>query len=95
MFDKRALYSLSREGWEEVLMQGQIVIHDGKKVVFQTDDAVDSYPVRSLLKPFQFLATGILEIKAVEPRFTACLGSISANHEQIHQIAVTNLAMDF
>ena len=61
MFDTTQLFSLQRGGFSEVVVAGDIVVHDGQKIIFQTRDCLGQYPTRSLLKPFQFLATGITD----------------------------------
>jgi L-asparaginase II len=83
------LFSLLREGFPEVSIQGELAIVGEKGVCFQTSSDTGAYPARSLLKPFQFLAAGLpLEQWAVpgETRFPACVGSISATRAQVEQL---------
>lgn len=86
MFDTTQLFSLQRGGFSEVVVAGDIVVHDGQKIIFQTRDCLGQYPTRSLLKPFQFLATGITETMERELRLVPCLGSISASIFQLEQL---------
>jgi arylformamidase len=78
-----SLFELRRGEFLELSLFGEIVICDDRRVVFQTADALGTYPARSLLKPFQFYATGLTTKEEASPRFTASLGSISATREQV------------
>ena len=83
MFDRTQLFSLERGGITEIIVHGEIVIFDGQKVLFKTRDCLGKYPARSLLKPFQFLATGLVDSLESDSKYVPSLGSISATHEQI------------
>ena len=37
MFDTTQLFSLQRGGFSEVVVAGDIVVHDGQKIIFQKD----------------------------------------------------------
>jgi arylformamidase len=86
MWDMTRLFSFERGGYSEVVIHGEIVVHDGRGVIYQTRDALGEYPMRSLLKPFQFLATGINVEPGSDLRYVPCLGSVSASLEQIDQL---------
>jgi arylformamidase len=82
------LFSLERNGFEEVTLYGEMVLSDERGLRWSAGEAVGSYPARSLLKPFQFLAcelpaerwqTGNLH----NIRYAPCVGSISATADQI------------
>lgn len=82
-----ALFSLRREGWEEIRLHGEMVADDGDRIAFQTDESPGRYPARSLLKPFQFVAAGLPEAiwRREEPGnpYVAAVGSVSATAEQV------------
>lgn len=80
------LFTLLREKVPEIAVFGEIVVVDGKKTIFQSADAIGSYPARSLLKPFQFLATKAVKLGSKEEWRIPALGSISANEEQIRKV---------
>jgi len=80
------IYHLLRGGIPEVLISGEIWVVDGSKTIFQTAEVNSRYPARSLLKPFQYLATGHIEQKTSLDWHVAALGSISANSEQVEQL---------
>jgi len=90
MISQTELFKLKRAGYEEVAASGEIVVVDHRGLIFRTSDATGSYPVRSLLKPFQFLAAKIpldrWEIVEGENRYLPCLGSVSATKEQVAQL---------
>lgn len=86
MITTRTLYSLLRDGISEVQIQGEIVVVDGDRILFQSSDAIGSYPARSLLKPFQFYATGLNFEGNTKIQHIAALGSISANEEQVQSL---------
>ncbi len=86
MWDKTRLFSLKRDGCTEIVVHGEIVVHDGNRVIFQTRDSLGQYPMRSLLKPFQFLATGIHADSVTDLRYVPCLGSVSASLAQVEQL---------
>jgi arylformamidase len=77
------LFSLLREGYEEVRADGELVVVEGGGIVYRTGEAMGVYPARSLLKPFQFLATGLGPPRG---RHVPALGSISATAEQVAEI---------
>ena len=86
MFESEKLLSLYRENFEEIRIYGEIVVHDGERVVFQTGEHLGQYPMRSLLKPFQLLATGLsLESRELE-KWAPCVGSISATEYQVSEL---------
>ncbi|MFM8269160.1 MAG: asparaginase [Pseudomonadota bacterium] len=80
------LFTLVRNGFPEIQISGEICVWDGSRILFQASEVNSRYPVRSLLKPFQFLATGLLEAGAREEWHVAALGSISATPEQVDQL---------
>jgi arylformamidase len=80
------LYQLNRNDFPEVLISGEIWVFDGSKTIFHTSEVNSRYPARSLLKPFQFLAMGHLELKTVQEWHVAALGSISAHADQVDQL---------
>ncbi len=81
MIGTSPLFSLYRNGIPEITVHGEIVVTHKQKVVFQTGDCLGEYPARSLLKPFQFLATGMAD-GALQPWQVTALGSYSATKEQ-------------
>lgn len=80
------LYTLMRNGFPEIEICGEISIWDGSKTKFQVSEINSRYPVRSLLKPFQFLATGLLETDLLAEWHVAALGSISATQKQLEDL---------
>ncbi len=81
------LFTLSRGSFEEIEICGELVVHDGASIIYQTTDGIGAYPARSLLKPFQFLATGLsLPTQLKNCRFSPAVGSISATQEQMEQL---------
>jgi len=90
MAAKSTLFSLWRGGYEEVSVDGELVITDGRGILFQSGDSIGAFPARSLLKPFQFLAADIPRDRWDEVsklgRYIPCLGSISATEEQVRAI---------
>jgi L-asparaginase len=91
MFVDEPLFSLWRGGAEEVSIRGEVVICDAKKNLFQSGDrGVGTYPARSLLKPFQFLAAALpfemWRLPSTQNRFAACMGSVSATQKQVEQL---------
>jgi len=83
MLSYRPLFSLWRGDHEEVCVLGEVVAVTGSGVAFQSGEAASRLPARSLLKPFQFLATGLARADTdLDPRQTAALGSISATAAQ-------------
>jgi len=76
------LYSLARGGFTEVCHRGEVVVVDATGVIYQSSELRGVYPVRSLLKPFQFFAAGH-EPNAI---WAPAVGSISATEAQVAQI---------
>ena len=88
MVSHAALVTLSRGSCEEVTVYGELVVSDHRGLLWSAAEAVGLYPVRSLLKPFQFLACNLppdrWQLSHLENlRYAPCLGSISATMEQI------------
>lgn len=83
------IFSLIRGNFNEVTVFGEIVVVDHKGVVFNSAESVGTYAARSLLKPYQLMATGKPGKDWVgnSPNRTmvAC-GSISATAEQVSQL---------
>lgn len=80
------LFSLVRGAHEEILIHGEITISagEGQGCIVGVDG---SYPARSLLKPFQFLATGLpLGRWRDQAQFAAVVGSVSATESQVEQL---------
>ncbi len=85
MIGSAPLFSLLRDGIPEVTVHGEIVVtHEGRPI-FQTSDALGEYPARSLLKPFQYLATE-LATSVMPLRHVTALGSVSGTAEQVATI---------
>jgi arylformamidase len=84
------LFSLLRDGFEEIRAFGELVVADANGVGFHTGELIGRYPARSLLKPFQFLACGIprerWQLPQGEARYTACLGSVSGTSQQVAEL---------
>ena len=78
-----SLYSFSRQGQTEIQVFGDISIWDGLGTLFQAAEVKNSFPVRSLLKPFQFIATGLAQEQSKTLLHLAALGSISATEKQV------------
>lgn len=83
MLSLSPLFSLSRGGHEEVCVLGEVVLSTGG-AVHRSGESGSRFPARSLLKPFQFLATGLAAGDGELPaeRIPA-LGSISATAAQV------------
>jgi L-asparaginase len=89
MIGTKPLLSLVRDGVTEVVIRGEVVVVSGDRILYATSDTFGSFPARSLLKPFQFLATGLARSgrgNRLEPRFVPALGSISATADQVAQL---------
>jgi arylformamidase len=87
MLAARPLFSLLRGGHEEVCVYGEVVVCRGDGGVYRSGEAGSRLVARSLLKPFQFIATGLASAaRDLEPRHVAALGSISATPEQVEQL---------
>jgi len=78
------LYTLFRGAYPEVEIHGEIAFFDGVSA-FRVGNGLGRYPARSVLKPFQFLATGLAEALPTE-RLVPCLGSISATRAQVEAL---------
>jgi arylformamidase len=85
MLSLRPLFSLQRGGHEEVCVCGEVALLEGARGHERAADGGSRLLSRSLLKPFQFLATGLAGA-ALEPRRVPALGSISATAEQIAEL---------
>ncbi len=85
MIGSSPLFSMVRGDSAEVTVHGEIVVTFEEQILFQTSDVVGKFPARSLLKPFQFLATG-LAVGELPLWHTAALGSISASQHQFDQL---------
>jgi arylformamidase len=83
MLSLSPLFSLARGGHEEVCVLGELVLSTGD-AVHRSGESGSLFPARSLLKPFQFLATGLAAGHGDLPaeRIPA-LGSISATAAQV------------
>lgn len=86
MFDTARLFSLFRGPCEEIRVDGEIVVHDGHRVIFQSSDYLGEYPMRSLLKPFQLVATGLTLDTPNRMKWVPCVGSISATETQVAEL---------
>lgn len=80
------LFELLRNHFPEIQISGYVCIHDGNEVIYQSSDWDPSFPTRSLLKPIQFLATGLSEKKDSLPKRASCMGSLSALSDQVTQM---------
>jgi len=81
--NSQALLTLKRQGFSEVQVFGEICTWDGLKSESTNADGFSQYPARSLLKPFQFLASQLAEVPEMKPWFAAAMGSLSATKEQV------------
>jgi arylformamidase len=79
------LFSLAREGHEEICVFGELAFVARGRVL-SSSEARSRFPARSLLKPFQFLATGWAASGRVAPELVYALGSISGNAAQLADI---------
>lgn len=87
MLSSKPLFSLTREGHEEVCVQGEVVLVGARGVLFGTSDLPSLLPARSLLKPLQFQATRLaLEGSELQLPHVAALGSISATATQVDEL---------
>jgi arylformamidase len=79
------LFSLARGGHEEVCVFGELAfLRRGS--VLSSSEGRSRFPARSLLKPFQFLATGWAASGRVAPERAYALGSISGSAAQLADI---------
>ncbi len=86
MLASTPLLSLWRQGTEEVRVDGLLVVSDGKGVVAASSDDVRfcQVPARSILKPFQFAATGLVDGSTeLDSTEAAACGSISGTQQQL------------
>lgn len=79
------LFSLAREGHEEICVFGELAFL-GPGGAVASSEGRSRFPARSLLKPFQFLATGGAASGRVPPERAFALGSISGNAAQLGEI---------
>jgi arylformamidase len=79
------LFSLAREGHEEVCVFGEVAFL-GRDRTLSSSEGRSRFPARSLLKPFQFLATGWAASGRVAPERAYALGSISGSAGQLAEI---------
>jgi arylformamidase len=87
MLAPRPLFSLYRGGHEEVCVYGEIARYAEPGAPFVSGEGHSRVVARSLLKPFQFLATGLTpDAGDLPPQWIAALGSISANSAQVEQL---------
>ncbi len=87
MLVARPLFSLYREGHEEICVFGEIASVSAG-AAWHSGDAPSLVPARSLLKPFQFEATGFTAGgRELGLRQVAALGSISASGPQCAELA--------
>jgi arylformamidase len=83
----KPLFSLEREGCEEVCVYGEIVAVGAAGVLFRSGEASSRVPARSLLKPLQLQATGWVDAESeIEPCRVPALGSISATFPQFSEL---------
>ena len=52
------LFSLLRDGLEEIFIHGEIVVSGGGGVLFQSSEVIGNYPARSLFETFPVLGGG-------------------------------------
>jgi arylformamidase len=84
MLAPRPLFSLYRGGHEEVCVFGEIACYAAPSAPFVSGEAGSRVVARSLLKPFQFLASGLAPLAGDLPaERVAALGSISATSAQL------------
>lgn len=83
LLDTDKLASLNRGGFEEIILRGELSVVDDNGIVFANRQERGLYPVRSTLKPFQFLAAEIpLAEWEGQERYAACMGSVLATEFQ-------------
>ncbi len=85
------LVVLLRGGCEEVTFYGELVVANEAGLLWSAGEAVGAYPMRSLLKPFQFLACDLPADRwqgnsLQNIRYAPCVGSVSATVEQMEVI---------
>jgi len=81
------LFSLTREGHEEVCVFGEVAFARGERAEpGAPSSGASRFPARSLLKPFQFLATGAAAAGPLTPERVYALGSISGTPAQLAEL---------
>jgi hypothetical protein len=80
------LFELERDGISEISVFGEIASSRSPKERWQNSQTRKAFPARSLLKPFQVLASGILGEKESNPWWHVALGSISNEEDQNKQL---------
>src|SRR5690606_19609444 len=83
MLAPKPLFSLVREGHEEVCVFGEVAVARGQSAPAAS---ASRFPARSLLKPFQFLATGEAARGPLAPEQVYALGSISGTPAQLAEL---------
>lgn len=87
MLSPSPLFSLSRGGREEVCVFGEVAFTTGHGTEFCSSERGSRFPARSLLKPFQFLATGLADGGGdIDAERVFALGSISATAAQVEEL---------
>jgi arylformamidase len=81
MLSLSPLFSLSRAGHEEVCVLGEVAFTAGEGSDYCSSERESRFPARSLIDPFQFLATGLAET-GIQPEHVFALWSISATPTQ-------------
>ncbi len=77
------LLEFKRNGFTEIAVHGFVSIYDGEKIIYQSADWDGEFPARSLLKPFQFLASGVPAKFEAGEKLAAGMGSLSSTPEQV------------
>jgi len=80
------LFELKREGVCEIAVHGDISVSRSAQENWGSNEVRTAFPARSLLKPFQVLATGIFKEQDKNPWWHVALGSISSKEEQIEKL---------
>lgn len=80
------LFELKREGVSEIAVYGELSVSKSTRNQWRSNEVRTAFPARSLLKPFQVLATGIFEAREKNPWWHVALGSISCKEEQIAKL---------
>jgi arylformamidase len=94
MLSPSPLFSLARGGHEEVCVFGEIALTTGDGDDFCSCERESRLPARSLLKPFQFLATGFADGGSVDAELVFALGSIDATPAQVEELRASRGATD-
>lgn len=85
MLSPTPLFSLAREGHEELCVFGEVA-YLGQGEVVASAEPGSRFPARSLLKPFQFMATGGAANGHVPLERVFALGSISGSAAQLAEL---------